>query len=88
MVLDVTTGQTHELWSTPSRLFSCALAPDGKRIAFTSGEYSSEIAEVSLPDGRMSTLLLSRGSLSTFPKRSPCSTTLYVPLRNFIAKLR
>ena len=70
--LDTATGRERAIWSSPGGLSVASVAPDGKRIALTAGEAENELAEVSLPDGRVSTLL-SRGSLQ-FPEWSPSGT--------------
>jgi Tol biopolymer transport system component len=70
VALDTATGRKHVLLSSPSYLDPASVAPDGKRIAFTAWHYTSELAEVSLPDGRVSTLL-SRSRLDTAPDWSP-----------------
>jgi serine/threonine protein kinase len=73
--LDTRTGQSRIIWTTAASIDSCSLSRDGKRIALSLGETRSEIVEVSLFDGRLSTLLERRaGAGRAFAEWAPSGT--------------
>jgi Tol biopolymer transport system component len=73
VALDITSGSEWTIWSGPEYMGPAAVAPDGKRIAFTTGENDWDLVEVSLQDGGVSPLV-TRGGLSMFPDWAPSGT--------------
>src|SRR5262249_18329209 len=73
VLVDTATGQERTIWSGPEYLGPVSVDADGKRIAFTVGAVQSDLVEVSLPDGGVSTML-ARGGLSRFPDWAPSGT--------------
>jgi Tol biopolymer transport system component len=73
VALDTATGAERTIWSSPEFVGPASVAPDGKRIAFTSGSNLWDLVDVSLADGRVSTMV-SRGGLSMFPDWAPSGT--------------
>jgi serine/threonine protein kinase/Tol biopolymer transport system component len=71
--LDTATGAERTIWSSPEYYGSASVAPDGKRIAFTTGSNLWDLVEVSLPGGGLSNMT-SRGGLSMFPDWAPSGT--------------
>jgi Tol biopolymer transport system component/DNA-binding winged helix-turn-helix (wHTH) protein len=74
LVLDTRTNQTRVLWSVPGHLDRGSVSPDGRRILQAMRERTTEAVEVSLPDGRLSTLLTLENSVHAFPNWAPSGT--------------
>jgi len=63
VALDTRTNQTRVLWSVPAYLGQFSVSPDGKRILQAMRDRTSEVLEVSLVDGHLSTLLALESSV-------------------------
>jgi Tol biopolymer transport system component len=83
--LDTASGAERTIWSSPEYWGNAAVAPDGRRIAFTTGSNLWDVVEVSLPDGGVSNVT-SRGGLSMFPDWAP-SGTHYLNTTDYSGKL-
>ena len=71
-ILDVTDGTSRTIVSAPITLLSPSVSPDGKRIAFQSGQVASDVIEISIPNGQVRTLV--SGGVSYWPDWAPSGT--------------
>ncbi len=69
-IVDVTDGTRRTIDASGSNYPS--LSPDGKRIAYSQGEFEWDILEISIPDGEVRTLV--SGGISMTPDWAPSGT--------------
>jgi Tol biopolymer transport system component len=60
--LDIRDGSRQTLYSTGSALYSASISPNGKRIAYSVGDYGWNVVEVGLADGTVHTLIETGGT--------------------------
>ena len=72
-VVDVNDGSRRVLYSSPEPLIGLSVSPDGKRIAYYTGDTAWDVIEVSLQDGAVRTLI-SDGGVSWWPDWAPSGT--------------
>jgi Tol biopolymer transport system component len=56
-ILDTTNGSRRVIYRSTDALLGPSVSPDGKRIAFSAGAVEWDVLEISLPDGRVHTML-------------------------------
>src|SRR5262245_34654907 len=70
VVMDAATGRQRTILRTAAFIANVSLAPDGRRIAYSTGSLGANLIEVSVPSGR-TTPLLERGGASFDPDWAP-----------------
>jgi len=71
-VFDVLHGTEQTIVAGPTAELGCSVSPDGKRIAFSSGNPEWDVLEISIPDGRTRTLI--SGGLADWADWAPSGT--------------
>lgn len=72
-LLDVTDGSSRVLYTTPDIVIGISVSPNGKKIAFSGGKAEWNVIEVSLPEGRVHTVV-GGGEVSWQPEWAPSGT--------------
>jgi eukaryotic-like serine/threonine-protein kinase len=70
---DVTDGTSRVIFSSPDVILNASVSPDGKKIAYNGGAVLHNVVEVSLPEGRVHTVV-SEGGDSISPEWAPSGT--------------
>ncbi|HEY7391639.1 MAG TPA: protein kinase [Bryobacteraceae bacterium] len=70
-IIDTTDGTRHVLYNSPGQMGQPAVSPDGKRLAYTAGNYEWDVIEVSLTDRSVHSLIASGGGASWWPDWHP-----------------
>lgn len=71
-MLDVMDGTRRGILSAPGGLVYPSVSPDGKRIAYTSGQFAWDVLEISIPNGQERTLV--SGGVSFLADWAPSGT--------------
>ena len=73
VMLDARDGSTRPIYSSPSPALTPTVSPDGKKIAYVEGRAEWNLMEISVPEGRVSTLLAG-GGVAWYPAWAPSGT--------------
>ncbi len=71
-ILDVTGGTRRTIASAPSGFSTPSVSRDGKRIAYSAGQFGWDVLEISIPNGEVRTLV--SGGVSNNPDWAPSGT--------------
>ena len=72
-ILDTTNGSRRVIYSATESVLNPSVSPDGKRIAFSAGAVEWNVLEISLPDGRVHTMV-GGGVWALQPEWAPSGT--------------
>ncbi len=73
VLVDVTDASSRVICSTQAKVDGVSVSPDGKKLAYTSLATSWEVIEISLPEGRVHTVLTG-GGIHWQPEWAPSGT--------------
>jgi eukaryotic-like serine/threonine-protein kinase len=73
-VFDVSHRNPQTIVAAPTSVLECSVSPDGKRIAFSSGQPEWDVVEISIPTGAARTLI--SGGVATWADWAPSGTHL------------
>ena len=71
-IVDTTDGTRRTVGVTPTGFASPSVSPDGKRIAYETGQFGWDILEISIPNGEIRTLV--SGGIAMKPDWAPSGT--------------